>query len=431
MSFEARRAGALASLFGFCASISSAAFMLGCGDDDVRLLAPGPEGAAGNEGATDPGAARYGLAVSVFNPDSSQTYLLTTTDLSARELDVRGQGIELQGYLFPFAYENAIFVPNEDGPTVTRYALVEGGNLEEGPTLSFASVGYASAMDSFNLPIINATKAYAFDAPNSRAHLWNPQSMTLLSGEIDISMIQREGYVARIAADSDAARQQGSLLFVPVGWEDAVTEDARPASGMLVIDTDTDTVVKFLEDERCTEFHSSVRTASGDIYFFTSEHSIVTISGGNPEYTSCALRIRAGQSDFDPDFVLNLSELTGRPIACCGAWAGGESAYVPVLYEERVMVSDRRELWSKSNNDYRYWRIALDTGEAREVTSLPFFNTGGPSVYEMSDGRVYRPLTIRPEEGPDQSTLLELTAGEEPSMGITLQGSLTLFTRLP
>lgn len=434
MSFEPRRARALASLLRFCGSVSAAAFMPGCGDGGARVIAPEPAAPAdsptGDPGSTDPGVALYGLAVSVFNPDSSQTYLLTTSDVSARELDVRGEGIELPGFLFPFAHDDAIFVPNEDGPTVTRYALGESGALEEGPTLSFGGVGYASAMDSFNLPIINRTKAYAFDAPNSRAYLWNPQSMTLLPGEIDISMIQRDGYVARIAADADSARQRGNLLFVPVGWEDAVTEDARSMSGMLVIDTDADSVVEFLEDERCTEFQSSVRTASGDMYFFTSEHSIVTISGSNPEYTSCALRIRAGESDFDPDFVLNLTEVTGRPIACCGAWAGGESAYVPVLYEERVMVSDRRELWSKSNNDYRYWHIALDTGEAREITSLPFFNTGGPSVYELADGRVYRPLTIRPEEGPDQSTLLELTAGEEPSLGLSLQGSLTLFSRL-
>lgn len=77
------------------------------------------------------------------------------------------------------------------------------------------------------------------------------------------------------------------------------------------------------------------------VYFFTSEHSIVTISGQNPDYTPCALRIRAGESRFDPGFQLNISESTGRAIVCCGAWAGGEDAYVPLLYEERVMVTDR------------------------------------------------------------------------------------------
>ncbi len=402
----------------------ASALLAGCGDETQVLPAPGEGGRA------DPEAPLYGLAVSVFNPDASQTYLITTSDLSARQFDVRGQGLELPGFLFPFSHQDAIFVPNEDGPTLTRYALGAGGALEEGITLSFASRGYAAAMDSFNFPVLSATKAYAFDPPNSRVHLWNPTAMTLLPGEIDISMIQREGFVARIAADADAARQQGNLLFVPVGWEDALTEDARPVSGLLVIDTETDTVVKLLEDERCTEFQSSVRTASGDLYFFTSEHSIVTLSGQNTDYPSCALRIRAGESDFDPDFVLNISELTSRPIGCCGVWAGGESVYVPVLYEERVMVSDRRELWSESNNDYRYWRIDLGSNEAREITSLPFFNSGGPNVYELPDGLVYRALTLRPDEGPDESTLLELTRAAEPTVGAAFQGSLTLLTRL-
>jgi hypothetical protein len=425
MLFEPRNGWAFESMFRICHFVAAAGLVLACGDDaTIRSAEPGPSGNPAD------GAPLYGLAVSVFNPDASQTYLITTPDLSARDFDVRGQGIELPGFLFPFAYRDAIFVPSEDGPTLTRFALGQSGTLEEGTTLSFASLGYAAAMDSFNFPIVAPTKAYSFDAPNSRAYLWNPESMTLLPGSIDLSMIQRDGFVARIAADADSARQQGDLLFVPVGWEDSITEDARPVSGLLVIDTVNDTVVKFLEDDRCTEFQSSVRTASGDIYFFTSEHSIVTISGLNPEYSSCALRIRAGESDFDPDFVLNLSELTARAISCCGVWAGGEAVYVPVLYEERVMVDDRRELWSQSNNDYRYWKIDLATNESREIASLPFFNSGGPNVYEMSDGRVYRALTLRPEEGPDQSTLLELAAAEEPTLGASFQGSLTLLTRL-
>jgi hypothetical protein len=94
------------------------------------------------------------------------------------------------------------------------------------------------------------------------------------------------------------------------------------------------------------------------------------------------------------------------------------------------MISDRRELWSESNNDYRYWRINLDTRASREITSLPSFNSGGPNVYELADGRVFRALTLRPEDGPDESTLLELTAGEEPAMGASFQGSLTLMTQL-
>jgi hypothetical protein len=406
---------------------------MGCESDDTRLVPQDPPPTGGDPSGMNPetpGGTLYALAVSVYNPDASQTYLLTSSDLVPGELDVRGRGIELPGFLFPFSNGKSIFVPHEDAPSLTRYELDESDALQEGPTVSFAGVGYAAAMDSFNLPFVSESKAYAFDAPNSLAHLWNPSTMTLLDGQIDISTIQRDGFVARIAADADAARRQGDLLFVPVGWEDAVTEDTRPASGMLVIDTRTDTLVKFLEDERCTEFQSSIQTPNGDIYFFPSEHGIVTLSGANPEYPSCVLRIRAGESDFDPDFLLNLATITGRPIACCGAWAGGSDVLVPVLYEERIMISDRRELWSESNNDYRYWRINLDTRASREITSLPFFNSGGPNVYELADGRVFRALTLRPEDGPDESTLLELTAGEEPAMGASFQGSLTLMTQL-
>jgi hypothetical protein len=74
--------------------------------------------------------------------------------------------------------------------------------------------------------------------------------------------------------------------------------------------------------------------------------------------------------------------------------AAGAAVNGTVLYEERVMVSDRRELWSESNNDYRYWRINLETREGREITSLPFFNSSGPNVYELADGRVFRALTL-------------------------------------
>jgi hypothetical protein len=404
----------------------------------VASAAPGcGDGQPSNADGGGQGGPLYAVASGYCGPDSCQTYLTTLSSLEPRQIDVRQQGIELEGFVYPFLWADGIFVPSGESPTLTRYTVDSGGNLVPGTTLSFAGVGYSGVITAGRARVINADKAYAFDEANGTIFIWNPTEMTLSGREIDISMIVRPGMDVFVSAWENGARQRGDLLLVPVGWSDTSTYAVRPVSGMLVIDTARDQVVKLLEDPRCPELESSVVTATGDIYYgFPSAAGILDVNARDPSVPACSLRIRSGQTDFDPDYFLDVSALTGGRIGCCGAWGGGSTAYLQVLYEERTGITDRSQLFGAAHNDWRLWRIDLESGQGTEVASYPWFATSGVEAFTV-DGRTFIPiLTLDGDAGglfsnvSRSTTLVDLMSGPEPLPTISTTGNVLFFARV-
>lgn len=405
----------------------------------AAVLQMGCSGSNG-EPAPDSGTASdpvYVLASGVCGPDSCQTYLGTTTSLEPRRVDIRPQAIELEGFVYPFRHRDAVLVPGGESPALTRYTLGGSGELVKGPTLSLAGAGYSGTITAGRARIIDDEKAYVFDEAGGVIFIWNPSDMSLTGREIDISLIHRDGQDAFVSAWENGARQRGDLLFVPVGWSDSTTYEFRPVAGMLVIDTARDEVVKLVEDPRCPELESSVVTPEGDIYYgFPSAAGMLDVNARDPSFPACSLRIRAGETEFDPDYFLNVSELTGGRIGCCGSSGGGSTAYIQVLHEERIGITDRTELFGSAHNDWRLWRLDLESQRAEEVTSLPWFATSGVDTFEMEEG-VFRPiLTLDGDSGglfsnvDRWTTLVDLTGDVEPRSTITVDGNLLFFDRL-
>lgn len=396
----------------------------------------GQKGTGGQEGGSNTEDALYALGAGICGPDSCQTYLLTTPSLESGKLDVRGNGRELQGFINARSYDGALFVPGGEAPTLTRYTVDEAGKLVPGRTLSFAGAGLSASFNGNRIAFISADKAYLFDEATLKALVWNPSEMALTGKEIDISAIQLSGQDAFVSADESGAQRRGDRLFVPVGWSDSSTYDARPVAGMLILDTARDEVVDFFEDDRCTALESTVVAESGDIYYFTSAAMILSASAVNPDFPSCALRIKADETKFDPDYFLNLSEATGGRIAAWGVPGPSNEAYVQVLYEERSGISDRAELFGSAHNDWRFWRIDLATKKGTEITDFPWFATSGPPAFRIGDGQVHQSvLTLSGESGGlfsnvERSTTLVDLSGAKPVPTLSVDGNILFFSRV-
>ncbi len=411
------------------------ALVFGAACSDGATIISQPEPADGPLPADEP---LYALATGVCGPDSCQTYLGTTTSLEPRSLDLRGEGIELEGFVYPIDHGGALLVPEGESPALTRYTADESGALSRDVTLSFAGVGYPGTIPAGRARIIDDQKGYLFDDANGTIFIWNPTEMTVTDRQIDISMILRPGQDVFTAPWKAGARQRGDLLFVPLGWYDSTTFAARPVSGMLIIDTARDQVVKVLEDDRCPALEASIVTPSGDVYYgFPSAAGMLDVNARDPSFASCSLRIRDGETEFDPDYRLDVSALTGGRVACCGHSGGGSRAYVQVLHEERTTsITDRTMLFGSAHNDWRLWRIDLETEQAEEVTSVPWFGTSGVTPFELPEA-VYRPLlTFDGDSGGlfsdvgRSTTLYDLTSGPEPQATIRTDASLLSFGRL-
>jgi hypothetical protein len=395
--------------------------VVGCsGDPDADRPGTGTTGTGGGDGPL------YAAASGLCGTESCQTYLLTVSSTEKQEIDVLQNGIEFQGLIYPFAHKDSVFVYSSEAPRITRYTATADGGLQEGPALDFSALGSRRGRSI----VLSDDKAYTFDVDLSTIFVWDPAEMILTGTRIDISLIQREGFTPYVFTDRDAARERDDLLFVPVDWYSNDTQ-LNSTPGMLVIDTARDEVVKLITDTRCVGLESSAMTPSGDMYFFPAA-AILNVNAADPSIPACALRIRAGEDEFDPDFLLNISEATGGRIGCCGTQGPGGTAYVQVLYEERVDVTDRSELWDKAANDWRLWNIDLETGAGREVSSIDWFSSSGPNGYELPEGQVFASIGKQPTDPTFRrdTTLFDLTSAAEPVPTFTFNGFVTMFARL-
>jgi hypothetical protein len=74
-----------------------------------------------------------------------------------------------------------------------------------------------------------------------------------------------------------------------------------PETGLVTIDTETDSVESFEVDERCAGITESVTLDSGDVYFVSSALAAAANRLGRLDVEPCALRVKRGETKFDAD----------------------------------------------------------------------------------------------------------------------------------
>lgn len=214
------------------------------------------------------------------------------------------------------------------------------------------------------------------------------------------------GHLAQVAIESHLQQPLtlGSETTVP------------GTGGLVVIDTDSDRVLSYAEDERCQGITWSAVTPDGDLYAATSPYYSVfqRVTGRGP--APCALRVRDGETAFDPDYKVELAELTGGRVAGGIAPAGEGASFVRAV-EPDVEIDEDSEVsgvWSDAVWSWQRWDLATNKLDA--VVSLPPSAAGG-LTYEV-DGRVY---AVDAEADWSASTLIDLTAegGPQPALHAT------------
>jgi hypothetical protein len=314
-----------------------------------------PDGAGQGGAGAEPTEKRvYVVARHVSTGDAWTTYLDAAVVDSLDDLeafDALDNGIEIDGYVIPVVLNGATYVPDAVAPTITRYDLNASNQLVKGDTISFAGRGLTFVFQS-HIAVVNNEKAYLFDAATQRAIIWNPASMELTGGEIDLVNEVVQGYDP--AFWPDMGRLKDGKLIVPVNYSNA--DGPLRESNLVVIDTETDSVSKFVSDDRCQPVHVSVELDNGDVYFFPNAGQTETfyVDVESPRPPTCGLRVLEGEDEFDSDYVLELGELAGGNQTRGGAAQGGfpdgrGGFYFSVLDEDRY--AEREE------NGYSYYRL--------------------------------------------------------------------------
>ncbi|WP_437505511.1 hypothetical protein [Sorangium sp. So ce1099] len=379
--------------------------LVGCADD-------GTSSPVGQSGGGD----AFVVATRVWDDTSTNSYFHVLPSLEPGTAVDPSQALEVPGSARLFAFEGLGWfgLGEAESPTISRYTL-DGGALVKGDAISLQPFGVQSLWPTNY--VVSPTKVYHPDREGEQIVVWNPTTMEV-QGTIPLPDTAREGYLALYGYGSVL---RGKTLLFSVGWFDwSAADTVLPETGLVAIDTETDTVVRVDVDDRCGGITQSVETASGDAYFVSSGLAAAAYHLERLETEPCALRIPKDADAFDPGFALHLSELTGGAIAGDPIPAGGDSVFLRVLDEGLATSSEETKTFEITGQPaWHWWRWDTAANEAAAIPELAP-SPANVSFFEV-DGRVF---TIDEKSGSTESTLIELTAEGGPKLGLTTPGYL-------
>ncbi|WP_437569883.1 hypothetical protein [Sorangium sp. So ce542] len=421
-----RRPSNRASAATFVLVLLSGVLGSGCGDDETSSPADqsssggqggGGQGGGGQGGGGQDGGDAFIVATRIWDDTATNSYYHVVSSLDAATAVDQTQALEITGSARLFAFEGMGWfgIGDAESPTISRYTLDGSNKLVKGDAISLQPFGVESLWPTNY--VISPTKVYHPDRAGEQIVVWNPTTMEV-EGTIPLPDTHREGYLALYGYGSVL---RGKTLLFSVGWFDWNTTDTiLPETGLVAIDTETDTVVRFDVDDRCGGISQSVETASGDAYFVSSALGAAAYQLDRLETEPCALRVLRDADAFDPEFHLLLSELAGGAIAGDPIPAGGDSLFLRVFDESLATIEEETKTFEVTGQPaWRWWRWDTAANEAAAIGELAP-SPANVSFFEV-DGRVF---TI--DEGADstESTLIELTADGGPKLGLTTPGYL-------
>lgn len=351
--------------------------------------------ACGGDDGSHTTASGYALASVVIDADDNRTtYVQVIDSLDAGPFN-NETAIELAGNGVVMAHGKDIFVGLAEEPTWVRYSVGANG-IEETGRLSLVNTG-ATYIDYGNAIIDDTTAVSVLSAVPS-AIVWNPQTMEI-KGEIPLPHLVREGYEVEVWT---TATHEG-LVYVPGRWANWTSGTIYPGVSMTIIDPKTMRIVATADDDRCASGGRPVFDAAGNAYVMgdgrTYSIQMFANAAGTPAPQNCLLRIKKGETDFDPTYFYTIPSLTGGPEAIGEldtAADGTGIAFAKMFHREKLPPGVEPvdfAFWDMPV--HKTWRLHLtEPPTAEEVQSAPFSTIGFTAA--AVDGHLFSPEASTP-----------------------------------
>jgi hypothetical protein len=341
---------------------------------------------ADEDSRTDPPAgdtaALYVFANTAGAWPSQTTYIQARRGLDFTSMDNQ-EAVELSGSASLRHYGRDIYLTRFGDPaTMTKYSVDSSGEIsEEGKLVIPGARTYST------VTFVSATEAYAtFVSGASNVVRFNPTTMEK-TGEVDMSGMFRRGpgdsldytlyYLGTLVRDGK--------LFLSVHYEKKFVA-AYDSAFVAVIDLASGEFEKLLSDGRTNGIFGSgelietmVMDEAGDIYVQARPFDS-TISAGKVDQPSAILRIRKGETRFDPDYFFDLREAAGQDCYGLNYFSDGVAL--------TTRIEDPSDPWEFNGANFKIWRIDLAGKKSLgEVEGLPKINGSANSIMRSFDGK--------------------------------------------
>ena len=354
-------------------ALCSAALLTAC-DKSNDTPTPTPPASADFDGLL--------FATSVTNPEgaSGSCYLQAVPNLNTATYD--NSNAIPTGFGTPIIVngKNVYVLPDYMGQNkavLTRYKVNKDRKFI--PQGELTLPGGAGAC---NVVQVSNTKAYVAFQNLGKVMVFNPTTMTK-TGEIDLNSLAHPD--TRVAPATMLERD--GLLYVGLSQFDAQWMPNHKMAELALIDTKTDKFVKHIKDEkhelsfatRPIDPYSMFMDEAGDIYV-----NCIGSFGLKPGFKGGILRIRKGQTDFDPDYVIDLSATTveGLPTGAdflSAVYYGGNGKLYAYVNSYKLDPAGMSNPYGAKSSAPAI--IDLKTRTIRRIMDLPISNPHAVAVY--------------------------------------------------
>lgn len=329
----------------------------------------------------------YILGSVVITDAGRTTYVRHTPKLEGHiKLD---QGIETPGQAVYLVQGKFVFIGQNESPTWIKYELMADGSFQERGRLSLQSFGMTSI--DFGRVMVDATTAVSVSSDALKAIVWNPTTMTV-TGTIDLAHMKQEGY----DLENWTITVNDGKVYIPGRWANWDKGQILQKVMTTIIDPKALTVLAVAEDDRCASGGSIVFDQAGNGYVMGDGRNyswqMFAHATSTPVPRNCILKLPAGGTDFDPNYIKYVTDLTGGLESITemqGLEMNNGVGFAKLFYPDQLPAEIKPvdfKFWKA--NAHKLWRFNLgDNPSAQEITGSQFSAIGFSG--KASEGAYY------------------------------------------
>jgi hypothetical protein len=321
----------------------------------------------------------------ISTADEYTGYLTVVDDLSSDGTIDLSRTVEFGGdMVYASPGGRVVFVGREDAPVIERWGLDESNALEKQDQVSLANFGVTKTLGGGRnvIQFVNQDRAYYFDNENLQVVVFDPVSMTT-QGAFNIEGLAAPGQEHAM----NFIHRDADRFIVTARYWDLAEGTTTPLVRAAIVNSRDDSV-EYIEDTRCGDIAFNVTDDAGNLYLGSHPgHAVYMAAGldGDSPPPQCLLRIKRGESQFDPDYFVNLSELSGGVVG--GLLQGtNDQAYVFQYAGEPITDGN----WQASLRGDQWAIHGLELGNEADtygpVAGLDSFTAYGDSFSTVVNG---------------------------------------------
>jgi len=309
-----------------------------------------------------------------------------------------------------FACGGNAFFYNPEAGTIIKYDVGDDLSLTKRKSINVVLEGINGWTGAH--VCVSETQAFIFNGAGGRVVEWNPKTMVI----VDALDIPTPDVPNGLEVQFFEPMIADNLVYFPIGAVNWDTDATSNRAVLAVFDVRTKELT-YSYDDRCQTSLGGFVDSKGNVYRIPEDGGYYRLYSPTKDLPlDCFLRVKTGETQFDPEYILKLGE--GESLR--SAWPIDDDHVLATLIDE----GDAPEVADKSDwytLPVKPTMINLQSGKRTPYTSVPEVQPMNSRKLTLDAEYYYQVYTFDDEDRTKEVSVVRLTRdGAEPAF--TLKG---------